>query len=271
MLSKIAYLRKERDVLLMSVEEEGNSKSIADKKGGDSQPLSTELTGENSSLSSKVEAVEIKTLRKELDDIITALRKDLENERKRNLDLSKRMLYLQSDFANLQRQSERRIEEAKDETKLRFIEELISVKEDLERAMSVAKASNSLTLFDGLRMLLSRIEGSLRSEEVERINASLGSTFDPRLHEAVAYSEGEAEKEGTILSVVSNGYTMRGKVIKPALVEVARQNQGLIQRDQGQEIRDERLHYSEESENHTEKQLNEHPLESRVDSKEKES
>ncbi len=162
---------------------------------------------------------------------LSSLKRELESEKKKNQELSKRLLYLQADYANLQRLAERRIADAKDETKLRFIEEMVSLKEDLERAMSIVKGSDS-ALFDGLRMLLARIEGSLRSEEVEQIKASAGTLFDPRLHEAVAYSEGDSMAEGTILSVVSNGYTMRGKVIKPVLVEVARQTKGITEHDQ---------------------------------------
>ena len=254
--------------MLMSVEEEENNKTIKNRNTRDSRPSSVDLADESSSRAFEESDSESKNVGNEMSEVSVTLRKDLENERKRNLELSKRMLYLQSDFANLQRQSERRIAEAKDETKIRFIEELISVKEDLERAVSVAKASSPATLFDGLRMLLSRIEGSLRSEEVERINASLGSTFDPRLHEAIAFSEGDIEKDGTILSVVSNGYTVRGKIIKPALVEVARRNQSIIQRDQGQVIRDESLRQTAETEDQIKKQLNEQPLESKVNSKE---
>jgi molecular chaperone GrpE len=154
------------------------------------------------------------------------LSKELEAERRKSADLSKRILYLQSDLINLQRQNERRVMEARDETKLRYLEEIISVKEDLERALSIGKSANSNALMDGLRMLLSRIEGTLRMDEIEMINVSPGSPFDIKFHEAVAYSEGNNEKEGTILSVISNGYTMRGKVIKPVLVEVSRQNRG---------------------------------------------
>ena len=155
---------------------------------------------------------------------ISKLQQALNDEKKKSQELSKRILYLQSDFVNLERQFERKAAEARDEVRNRFVQELISIKEDLERAMSFEKISTDISLFDGLKMLLSRIEGSLHSEGVERINASVGAKFDPRVHEAIAYSEGNAEKDGTVLSVVSNGYTMRGKVIKPALVEVSRQN-----------------------------------------------
>lgn len=217
---------------LMPIVEEPDSGAENDAQESESQSSLEGFKNKKDSLSLKSNPADSSNAGIRPEDVVAELRQDLQTERMKNQDISKRLLYLQADFANLQRQSERRIAEARDETKLRFIEELVSLKEDLERAMSVAKVSNSATLYDGLRMLLSRIEGSLRAEQVERINASTGLTFDPRLHEAVAYSEGETEKDGTILSVVSNGYTLRGKVIKPALVEVARQNLGVVQQVQ---------------------------------------
>jgi molecular chaperone GrpE len=220
----------------MSLEEKRKHDSSEVVRRTETDPSSAHLDAEKPS-EDAIPANE-KVERPHIDEkqLVATLRKELENEKKKNSELSKRMLYLQSDFANLQRQSERRIADAKDETKLRFIEELISVKEDLERAMSVAKSSSSGILFDGLRMLLARVEGTLRSEEVERINATSGTAFDPRLHEAVAYSDGDPEKDSTILSVVSHGYTMRGKVIKPALVEVVRKNQDIMVEDRSHEI-----------------------------------
>lgn len=194
---------------------------------------------------------------------IEELKNELESERKKTADVSKRILYLQSDYINLQRQYERRIAETRDETKLHYLQELISVKEDLERALSIGKTTNSSALMDGLRLLLSRIEGTLRMDEIELINVSPGSLFDIRLHEAVAYSEGNHEKEGTVLSVVSNGYTMRGKVIKPALVEVARQNRDI----EASREDEDRKRPVEESERKGSKNQNENELQSVTNSR----
>ncbi len=154
---------------------------------------------------------------------VRKLETQLEEEKKRSSDLSKRMLYLQADMLNMQKQLERKEAQAREEATLKYVLELVSIQEDLERALSAAGKDVSHVLHDGLSMLLSRIDSDLRSESVERINVDLGSDFDPRVHEAVAYTEAEGRKEGCVLSVVSNGYTCRGRVIKPALVEVARQ------------------------------------------------
>lgn len=149
--------------------------------------------------------------------------KKLEAEIKKSAELSRKALYLQADLANAQRQAERRIAEARDEASIRYVEELISVKEDLERALVVVSEPKQLTaLTEGLGMLLSKIDSFLDGEEVRRIDVSKGAELDTRYHEVVAYSEQPGNKDGSIVSVVRNGYTLRGKVIKPALVEVAR-------------------------------------------------
>ncbi len=161
---------------------------------------------------------EIATLKSQVEE----LKRELEGEKKRNSDQSSRMKYLQADILNLQRQADRMVAEARNQVKLNWILEIISIKEDLQRALDVAASKQDSTLVDGLNMVLSRIEGTLQSEDVQRIKITTGQSFDPKFHEAVAFTESKTSEEGKILSVISSGYTLGGKVIKPALVEVAR-------------------------------------------------
>ena len=156
-----------------------------------------------------------------LNSEIERLKSELENERRKNLDQSNRMKYLQADIVNLQRQSERKIEDAKSEIKLIWILEMISILDDLKRALKLASMNESHNLIDGLKMVISRMENTLRSDRVETIKAEPGSKFDPRFHEAVSYKE-TTEDEGKILSVIGYGCLVGGKVVKPALVEVGR-------------------------------------------------
>jgi molecular chaperone GrpE len=152
-----------------------------------------------------------------------ALEKKLEAEIKKSAELSKRALYLQADLMNSQRQAEKRIVDAREETSVKYIEELISLKEDLERALVVAiESKNASTLNEGLEMLLSKLDSFLESDDVRRISVPQDSQLDTRFHEAVAFSDAPNKKDGAIVAVIRNGYTFRGKVIKAALVEVAR-------------------------------------------------
>lgn len=157
---------------------------------------------------------------------IEALQTELELERRKSGDLGNRMRYLQADIANLQRQSDRRVSEVRNQVKLTWILEILSIKEDLDRAVAVAKENREKsTLLDGLLLVTSRIENILKLESVEVIRAEVGGRFDPLRHEALSYQESDTEENGTILAVISPGYMVDGKVIKPAMVEVARQKE----------------------------------------------
>ena len=157
---------------------------------------------------------------------IETLESELELERRKSADLGNRMRYLQADIANLQRQSDRRVSEVRNQVKLTWILEILSIKEDLDRAVAVAKENREKsTLLDGLLLVTSRIENILKLESVEVVRAEVGEIFDPLRHEALSYQESDSEENGTILAVISPGYLVDGKVIKPAMVEVARRKQ----------------------------------------------
>ena len=158
---------------------------------------------------------------KSLNSEIELLKNELENERKKTTDQANRMKYLQADIINLQRRSDQMVSEARSEVKLIWILEMVSVLEDLRRALKVASQEESPSLVDGLKLVIARIENTLKSEHVESIKAEPGTKFDPKFHEAVSYRE-TTEDEGKILSVIGYGCLVGGKVVKPALVEVGR-------------------------------------------------
>jgi len=173
-------------------------------------------------LSDTKEKSEIDAFTSEIHD----LRRELDQERQRSSDLVNRMRYLQADVANLQRQSDRRVNEVRNQVKLTWLLEIITIKEDLDRAISAARESDKKSgLVDGLILVASRIENILKLEDVDVIPAHLGGKFDPNRHEALSYKESETKENGTILAVISPGYLVEGKVIKPSMVEVARRKE----------------------------------------------
>ena len=182
-----------------------------DDKGDDSAGMPSE------------EVKQVSTESQSLNSELEQLRKELETERRRSAELGIRMKYLQADLVNMQRHEDRLIIETRAQVKTTWILEIISIKEDLDRALKIVAASENSGLADGLLLIRSRIDGILKSEEIKRIDAELGATFDPNIHEAVAFQDSETQEQGKITSVISQGYTLGGKVIKPAMVEVARQ------------------------------------------------
>lgn len=152
---------------------------------------------------------------------VDKLESELENERKKNAEQISRMKYLQADLVNMQKQADRMVSDVRNQIRQEWILEIISIKEDLDRALKSSSSENTV-LIAGLKLVASRIENDLKSELVEQINVEVGAKFDPKYHEAVASRETDEKPEGSVLSVIANGYTIIGKVLKPALVEVAR-------------------------------------------------
>ena len=81
---------------------------------------------------------------------------------------------------------------------------------------------------EGVRLIHRKLNTVLESELVDRIEAE-GKPFDPLEHEAMGYQESGEHPEGHIMSVVRDGYRMHGRVIRPALVVLAKAPEGRSQ------------------------------------------
>lgn len=104
-----------------------------------------------------------------------------------------------------------------------LIKELLSTVDDLERAIEHAqgKKTASEALTEGVEMVLKNLTDCLAKFGLTPIK-TVGERFDPNLHEAVMVKEDPEKEENTILSCLQKGYVLKGRVIRPAIVEVSR-------------------------------------------------
>jgi molecular chaperone GrpE len=99
---------------------------------------------------------------------------------------------------------------------------LLEVLDEFELALMAAERTPDFERFvRGVEMVYAKLTDVLRSEGLERIEAE-GKPFDPARHEALLQSEGQAEGEAYVAEVLRPGYTLRGRVIRPAGVKVTR-------------------------------------------------
>jgi molecular chaperone GrpE len=99
---------------------------------------------------------------------------------------------------------------------------LLEVLDEFELALMAAERKPDLDRFlHGVELVYAKLTDILRSEGLERIDAE-GRAFDPELHEALLEAEGEAEGEPYVADVLRPGYTLKGRVIRPAGVKVGR-------------------------------------------------
>jgi molecular chaperone GrpE len=106
--------------------------------------------------------------------------------------------------------------------KARFIESLLPVMDDLERAINAAsKDAPRDPILQGIRSIANSFQSALTNAGVEPIE-SIGEAFNPELHEAVDTGEAEPEMEGKVIDEYSRGFRMGERLLRPARVKVGR-------------------------------------------------
>jgi molecular chaperone GrpE len=148
----------------------------------------------------------------------------LEAEKKRSEDYLTRLKYLQADFENIKKRFEREKEQTKSYCTERIVTQLLDVVDELELAVKVANcADNSQkNLVEGVEMTLKKLRKVLEQEGVCPIECTVGTVFDPSNHNAIAADESNEVKECTVIEEIRKGYNMKGKVLRPSTVKVAK-------------------------------------------------
>lgn len=131
-------------------------------------------------------------------------------------DLAQR---LQAEFENYRKRSLRDQGMAAQRAAEPLVRELLEVLDEFELAMMAADRQPDFELFHrGVELVFAKLANTLRVFGVERIEAE-GARFDPELHEALMQS-GDGDGDPVVAEVMRNGYTLKGRVIRPAGVKV---------------------------------------------------
>jgi molecular chaperone GrpE len=127
-----------------------------------------------------------------------------------------------ADFANYRRRTEQEREQTLGLANEMLLLKLLSVVDDFDRALAATpKELEHLGWVEGLWLVERKLRNLLESEGVTPIEA-VGKPFDPREHEAVLHEETTSAPDGTVISELQRGYRVRDRVLRPALVSVAK-------------------------------------------------
>ena len=132
-----------------------------------------------------------------------------------------RHLRLAADFENYKKRVRQEQLDTMKYAAATVAERLLPVLDDADRALSHAPEGLDESWLKGVRLTFQKLEEVLGSVGVERIEA-LGAPFDPKQHEAVASEETAKHPEDTVVAELRAGYRMHDRVLRPALVKVAR-------------------------------------------------
>lgn len=124
-----------------------------------------------------------------------------------------------ADFQNYKRRNEQERVELGRLANAALMINILPLIDDFDRAMqNVDSSIAGLTWMDGIRLIHRKFQMLLDAAGVTEIEAD-GQTFDPNVHEAVTFGEGE---DGKVVSVVQKGYKLGDRVIRPAMVVVGK-------------------------------------------------
>jgi len=141
-------------------------------------------------------------------------------------DLRDRLLRVTADFDNYRKRTDRERREHAEYASSDLIRDLLPVIDDLERALAApidAEASSGqvATLRQGVELIRRQLAEVLRRRGVELIE-TVGRDFDPQWHEAIANDPLDGHREGEVTAEVRRGYRIGQKLIRAAMVKVAK-------------------------------------------------
>ena len=154
-----------------------------------------------------------------VEDMITQLEQKgqkLELEKK---DLHDRLLRTAADFENWKKRAKKEVDEGAQKGREQIVKELLPVIDNLERALQHASGDDPVA--QGVRMVEKQLLGALEKFGITRFSAE-GQPFDPNMHDAIQQVETTAVPSGTVAQQFAAGYLSNGRLLRPAMVAVAK-------------------------------------------------
>ena len=150
------------------------------------------------------------------------LKAQVEETSKKEQDL---LLRTRAEIDNMRRRSEQDIEKAHKFALEKFSKDILNTIDNLERALATPAPANKedeniKALFAGVELTLKELLSTVSRFGVEPVGA-VGETFNPDLHQAISMQPAEGFESNQITTVLQKGYTLNGRVIRPAMVMVA--------------------------------------------------
>ena len=130
-----------------------------------------------------------------------------------------RLLRLAADFDNYKKRALRERHEYVAFANERLVKELLPILDDLDRALQAASEHEEAQLEEGVRLVHRSLASLLERQGVEEI--ATDGKFDPHVHEALLAQPADDKEQGDVVDVIQKGYTIGGRVVRPARVIVA--------------------------------------------------
>jgi molecular chaperone GrpE len=158
----------------------------------------------------------------ETSDLVEGLRKELEEAKTQSAEYLDGWQRARAEFVNYKKRMEKEQAEAYQNAAGRIIARYLDVLDDFDRAMKDQPAEGEAGKWaEGVALIYRKFQNILEAEGVTHIEAE-GQPFDPNLHEAVTHEDSDDHAAEHVIQVLRQGYKLGDRVIRPALVRVAK-------------------------------------------------
>lgn len=147
---------------------------------------------------------------------------ELEAERD---ELRKRLMYALADIENVRKRAERDRRDAETYGGTKLARDLLSVHDNLARALGSADEglrAQAQAFFDGLDLTQRELLQAFAKHKIEKVAPRPGDRFDANLHQAMFEASVPGAEPGAVIEVMQAGFTIAGRLLRPALVGVAK-------------------------------------------------
>jgi molecular chaperone GrpE len=137
-------------------------------------------------------------------------------------DYYDRLLRKTAEFDNYRRRVERERAQVGEAAAADLLKELLPLVDNLERALKAETGQDATDAYRrGVELIHQQLLEALRKRGVRPVEA-LGTDFDPHYHQAVAHEMSEGHREGEVIEEFSRGYMLGDRLLRPAMVKVAK-------------------------------------------------
>jgi len=154
-----------------------------------------------------------------MDEVGTVTQSEFDRVQQERDQLLDRVARLQAEFDNARKREQRERQEFRDYAVSNAVEQFLPVLDNFQLALKAKGSEEQLRA--GVELIMRQMEDALRTLGVQQVE-TVGTQFDPRVHEALGSEETNEHPDDQVLEEIRKGYRIKEKLLRPALVKVAK-------------------------------------------------
>ena len=204
--------------------EEKESRKNSEKAQGEDTQKHKEDSSDNEEILEEQGEETLKTpqeIQEEQQERIRELELALKKEQEEALQYCEALKRQQAEFSNYKKRMDREREKDRKFAVKEFALDLLQVVDNLERALDSQDSEESTEMSKGLELVLKQFKDVLKKNSIEE-EYPLHEPYDMDFHEVILKEESEEHEPDTVVEVLQKGYKIHGKILRPAMVKVAK-------------------------------------------------